>query len=240
MSILKIRGHMYGIIYKITNSTNGRIYIGQTVNALSYRWKQHCKSKKEYPISRAIRKYGKENFSIEEIDSAEDIFELDQKERLWIESLNCIVPNGYNITSGGFSGSKAKRSEETKRKISESKIGLHSGENNPFYGKTHSDEFKGWIGERNKEKKWNLGKKLSLDVRAKLSETRKGKKTGEENPKSKKYLVISPDGINYEFFGGFRMFCKEHEIRHPEGLRDVAKGKKESHNGWKCYYLEKK
>lgn len=32
---------MYGIIYKITNNLNGKIYISQTKNSLSIRFKRH-------------------------------------------------------------------------------------------------------------------------------------------------------------------------------------------------------
>ena len=31
-----------GLIYKITNQINGKIYIGQTIGTLSKRWREHC------------------------------------------------------------------------------------------------------------------------------------------------------------------------------------------------------
>jgi predicted GIY-YIG superfamily endonuclease len=31
-----------GLIYKITNQINGKIYIGQTISTLSKRWREHC------------------------------------------------------------------------------------------------------------------------------------------------------------------------------------------------------
>ena len=52
------------IIYKITNSINGKIYIGQTRQALKERFRQHCKAKTG-AISFSIKKYGKENFCSE-------------------------------------------------------------------------------------------------------------------------------------------------------------------------------
>ncbi len=33
---------MYGVIYKITNSINNKIYMGQTVNSISKRSIEHC------------------------------------------------------------------------------------------------------------------------------------------------------------------------------------------------------
>lgn len=43
-----------------------------------------------------IKEYGKENFTIEEIDSAKTFEELDSKEKYWIKELNTIFPKGYN------------------------------------------------------------------------------------------------------------------------------------------------
>jgi group I intron endonuclease len=58
-------------IYKITNIINNHCYIGQSRN-IQKRWKNHisashnCNEKSyEYPLYRAIRKYGVENFSFD-------------------------------------------------------------------------------------------------------------------------------------------------------------------------------
>src|ERR1017187_3973629 len=101
------------IIYKVTNLINNKIYIGQTIQNLIKRWACHC-SKGNILFS-AIKKYGKENFIIEQIDSALSIEELNEKEVYWIKELNCIAPNGYNLRLGGESG--GKHSEETRKKI---------------------------------------------------------------------------------------------------------------------------
>jgi predicted GIY-YIG superfamily endonuclease len=48
-------------IYKITNTINGKVYIGQTIQPLDKRWSQHKRSarmKEPYSIHRAIAKYG--------------------------------------------------------------------------------------------------------------------------------------------------------------------------------------
>ena len=72
------------IIYCITNKINGKQYVGQTVRTEEERFKEHCRDKKMY-ISKAIRKYGKENFLVETIDSALLIDDLNEKEIYWIE-----------------------------------------------------------------------------------------------------------------------------------------------------------
>lgn len=94
-------------IYKITNLINNKVYIGKTEISILGRWKDHCKaaenpSDKDYDLyfHRAIRKYGKDNFTIEEIDTSEDSEELKKKEKYWIAYYNSYE-KGYNSTLGG-------------------------------------------------------------------------------------------------------------------------------------------
>lgn len=97
-----------GYIYKITNKINGKVYIGQTIRNISYRWEEHLRcsnnskrDKCEYPLYRAIRKYGKENFIIDKIETC-DIKILDEREIFWIDFYNSYDKNyGYNQTRGG-------------------------------------------------------------------------------------------------------------------------------------------
>ena len=94
---------MTGYIYKITNKINNKCYIGQTVKPIETRWKRHLKDTKKnstYPLHRAIRKYGKENFIIEEIEKCEAKL-LDEREIYWINFYNSFK-NGYNATLGGM------------------------------------------------------------------------------------------------------------------------------------------
>ena len=100
---------MRGFIYKITNKINGKSYIGQTIQNVKERFYQHCATKCSKAVSnmaihRAIKKYGKSNFTvevIEEIDSAN----LNDRERYWIKYYNSYN-NGYNSTKGGQDGCK--------------------------------------------------------------------------------------------------------------------------------------
>jgi group I intron endonuclease len=114
-----------GKIYKITNTINKKIYIGQTIKSIIDRFKGHClkASISISAISNAINKYGKENFLIEQIDSATSYSELNQKEYDWIVKENCLAPNGYNLRDGGMMGSV---SEETRLKHSISSKGRKS------------------------------------------------------------------------------------------------------------------
>jgi len=93
------------IIYKITNSINNKIYIGQTITTLKKRWNKHCSEarlNKSMAIARAIIKYSSKNFTIEQIDSANTKEELNQKEINWIQHYqSCSREKGYNISLGG-------------------------------------------------------------------------------------------------------------------------------------------
>lgn len=104
-------------IYKVTNKINGKVYIGQTVKSVLNRWKSHLSDSKrrDFVFYRAIRKYGSDNFKIEEIDGANSISELNYKEYLYIYKFNTLAPNGYNSTTGG---KNFKMTQEIKDKIS--------------------------------------------------------------------------------------------------------------------------
>ena len=106
--------YVYGLIYLVTHVESGKKYVGQTKQRLNRRWRNHYESAEkdpeiyEYaakdqkrPLIAAIRKYGREAFTCESIDTADTIYELNEKEREWIQKLNTQVPNGFNDTSGG-------------------------------------------------------------------------------------------------------------------------------------------
>lgn len=88
-------------IYKITNNINGKSYIGQSINILQ-RWKAHKNKFKteEYPLYRAMRKYGIENFSFEIIEECSEK-DLNEREIYWIKFFQSFGEKGYNLTRGG-------------------------------------------------------------------------------------------------------------------------------------------
>lgn len=143
-------------IYILKNKINNKVYIGQTIKSLQRRLVVHraagnTKNPKT-KIARAIKKYGKENFFIELINSSYTQEEADKLECFYIEKFNSIK-YGYNISPGGEAkrnvtaetrkrlakGMKGKfHSKETIQLMSES----NSGIKNPFYGKNHTYEVK--------------------------------------------------------------------------------------------------
>ena len=149
------------LIYKITNLVNQKVYIGLTTKTITKRWNRHLNDasvdnpswKVCVKIRNAIRKYGKDNFIIEQIDTALSLEELNAKEEQWIKYYNS-VDCGYNIRPGGnFSpfnpetiakiAAKSRGrvcTEETRKKLSDRNKGKH---NNPEVGKKISVKIKG-------------------------------------------------------------------------------------------------
>ena len=82
-------------IYRITNLTNGKSYVGQSVH-IERRWTEHCLPSANSLIAKAIQKYGKEQFTFQVIEECMPE-QLDEKEEYYISHYNTVVPNGYNV-----------------------------------------------------------------------------------------------------------------------------------------------
>lgn len=201
-----------GIIYKSTNKINGRVYIGKTVRDFEHRKAQHktqaLNNRYNSYFHHAIRKYGWDNFDWEVIDFHDDEGTLGLMEEAYIlffDSYN----NGYNLTRGGDGASGAKRSEETRRKLSEAL----SGENHPFYGKKRSAETRRKISEA------HSGKKHSAETRKKMSEASKRENLSSE---TRKKLSEALSGENNPMYG------KKHSAETLKKISEALYGKKVS------------
>lgn len=108
-----------GKIYIIKNKINNKVYIGQTINSLSYRFGQHTRAPlnkcHKNSIDYAIQSLGIENFFIELLEEC-PISELDTKEIYWINFYDSYN-NGYNLTRGGQFSRINKISEDILIKI---------------------------------------------------------------------------------------------------------------------------
>lgn len=96
-----------GFIYKVTNTVNGKVYIGQTSRTIEARWKEHLKDafgrneKFFFPFHKAIKKYGEDAFVVEQLEEC-DSSKLDERERYWIKHYGSNH-GGYNADCGGRS-----------------------------------------------------------------------------------------------------------------------------------------
>ena len=175
-----------GSIYKITNTVNGKAYIGQTIHdAEKTRIQNHLTGNRNGSrlVRRAVEKYGKDAFTYEILYDGIIPEFLDPLEIEAIAKFNTLAPHGYNLDTGGGGGKTP--SEETRRKISEAK----KGENHPMYGKPLPEETKRKISEAQKGEKNhrygkpspNRGKPRSAETCRKISETLTGKSLSPEH-----------------------------------------------------------
>lgn len=93
-------------IYKITNTISGMSYIGQAAN-IATRIYQHLHSSisekakdYDYPLHKAIRKYGVDSFVLEILEECSGEA-LNDREMHWVAFYDTFK-NGYNQTAGGY------------------------------------------------------------------------------------------------------------------------------------------
>ena len=159
-------------IYKITNSTNGKVYIGWTSRDPETRFREHQKTRKpkyqsRSAISCALEKYGAQNFVFEVIYQTQDQSHSKNIEAHFIaESRSMASEWGYNLDLGGTGH---KRSPETIEKHRQAIKGKkQSAEHiakrlanwvNPSQGRTGEDAIR-------------CGKRLSEESIAKMKATK--------------------------------------------------------------------
>lgn len=146
-------------VYRIYCFKNKKSYIGSSTNissriqshkSLLRRGKHHS-----LPMQYAYDKYGIDNFYFYIIEMCEHN-KLEEIEKHYINFYNSVAPNGFNIESNP---KLSRHTFETRTKMSSKRI----GENNPFFGKKHSEKTKRKISESRKGKY-----KVTEDYRKKL------------------------------------------------------------------------
>jgi group I intron endonuclease len=154
-------------IYAIQNKIDGKAYIGKTVRPIKERWKHHKYDhyRKDYPLYRAMRKYGIQNFRLTILWSGECAHdELLRREIAYISLFGTRNPeSGYNLHVGGAGQQRCNPSLETRERNRISNL-----------GKKRSVESRGRMS------KSKMGVKLSSETRAAMSRARKGVRHGHE------------------------------------------------------------
>ena len=174
-------------IYVAHNQANDKMYVGQTNRHVEKRWCEHVydAKRRDGHLYNAINKYHSESFSVLKIGEADSEEKANELEQLWVLILGTHDKNvGYNKT---FGGRQFRLVEESRRKLSQSLKGkvasnkgrksrpetceklrkLFSGENNPFFGKSHSDEQKA---------KWRVSRKGKSPSRSSIEKSRLARK----------------------------------------------------------------
>ena len=158
------------VIYKTINLINGKFYVGKDrTNNPNYIGSGLL-------LKQAIKKYGRENFIKEILESCADEKMLNISEQYWIKKLDSQNREiGYNIADGGTGGdtfSNNPNKEEWRIKNGKATLGKK---------KPHSDEAKKNIAAGNKLS-WQLnprqgttGKVWTPEERAKASASKIGK-----------------------------------------------------------------
>jgi group I intron endonuclease len=208
------------IIYQIKCLVNNKVYIGYTSRTPEERFREHLLCKLDTKFYRALRKYGKENFTVSLLEQFETKKDALVGERLWISKLDTIE-NGYNTHEGGLGGKT--KTEEQLQALSESM----SGSNNPMFGKSQSLERRKLQSQKMKEYYKREDPETKKNRLMKSSMTQKGKSKNPESiekmrhsqiKRHKKndyrrcfYIITSPNGETVSLFGKehLSLWCKE-------------------------------
>lgn len=184
------------IIYKITNVVNGDFYIGKTSKTKDERLKRHFYNASyglETYLYRAIRKYGKDNFIVEELETNISQNKVDEREIYYISILN---PK-YNMTSGGDGGDTSKSPNFIRAiKKQHSNRSPESYASYGMLGKKFPEEAKKKVGKANSYPVVCEGKHFSSIKEAeeyyKSLETPKSVRKRIDNPKHTDWYRVRP------------------------------------------------
>lgn len=215
---------IYGIVYKITNNVNGKVYIGQTIRPLSERMSQHkcCMngSSNSY-LYKSMRKYGWDNFTWEIVCECSCREELNSKEIEYItlHESHRTRGKGYNLTKGGdfnpMSDPDVRRRQQQTMLIS---MKAFCGENNVMCRDDVKEKHHQAVISLSKDPNW-IESKSKGDLKQ-MSE----------------YEITFPDGT-IEVILGLNRFCKIHNLSQSK-MSSVSSGDRTHHKGFKCKRLK--
>ena len=219
-----------GIIYRATNKTNNKMYIGQTIKTLNLRKSEHFSGcqRTNNKFARALKKYKYKDWKWEILVENVPVDQLDLLERSYIWGLSTFE-FGYNSTLGGNSIRGFHHSEQSKNKISQSHI-----------GKLHSEKSKKKMSKSRRGKgNHRFGIHPSDQTLKKMSQSHwsngpKAKEIGEEISviNSKTYEITKPNG-EIEIIKNLKKYCIDFKLN-PGSMYDVVNGKAHSHKKYKA------
>jgi len=205
-------------VYRITNTVNGKVYIGYTRKSVENRFQEHLKlaDKLDTKWYRAIRKYGAKAFVPVCLYQTPHLSDACEKERLFIIEYQSSSL-GYNTHEGGKGGNTGAYH----------KVGRF-GTKNPMFGKHHTEAEKKRIGQRSREAYRNKSAKQKAEWADKIRKAQVGR---HKNPISVQkmsetvnrirrrhrttfYELCAPTGETHRLIGkdALSTFCKCHNL----------------------------
>lgn len=198
-----IYGSMKSGIYKITNSVNGKFYIGSSAD-IDYRWNEH----KQYlngnyhinpKLQNAWNFYGGDKFIFEIIEetSPEKVILLD-REQHYLDLFKPYMRDiGYNICPTAVGGDNITFNPNRDAFIEKMRT-VCLGENNPMYGRKHSEESRQLQKDKAKGRfslEWFIHKYGMEEGKKKFDERRimlKNRKMNYSRPNIRKGKIFGP------------------------------------------------
>ena len=157
-----------------------------------------------------------------------------------IGRINLNTGSLVNIDDGGIKGRTGfHHSPESKKKMSEARLGKYGGEKHPMFGRTgemapnygnkYSPESRqkirdGKLGKNNP----NYGKKLSLETRIKMSNSRMGIRT------NNKIYIFKLNNMILDPIFNLVTYCKKNYLGYSSMIK-VAQGNQKQYNGYTIY-----
>jgi hypothetical protein len=185
------------IVYETTNLINGKYYIGvHKVNGSNYLGYGVL-------LTSAVKKYGRSNFIRETLRSFDNKDDAYKFESLIVTKDLTTNPHCYNKIIGGIGGFDHIDNK---------------GENNHFYGKTHTTASRKLISDNHADFTGNKHPMYG--------------KRGKNSPLSKHYEITHPDG-HTEIIYCMKDFCVAMGLN-ASSMHNVNKGRRSHHKGFTC------
>lgn len=188
-------GPLVWSIYRITNTKNGKSYVGVTSYFVEFRWQAHVRDSDKAPkrgikdrfLWMAIRKHGRDAFTVETLSVVNTRKEAMKEEMQFIAKFNSRAPGGYNMTIGGEGVlPRPPITEETRERLRISHTGKKDSE--------ETRRKKALAGRRphteNELRNLVAGRKTSLSPahRQKIGDAQRGQKRGPHSEQTRKKI----------------------------------------------------
>jgi len=233
---------MFYLVYKTTNNVNGKYYIGaHKTNNIGDNYLGSGVA-----LRRAIKKYGKKNFTKEIIGVFTEEHSMFEAEKKFVEE-SIRDRKCYNMRSGGKGGFDHIDNRGDKNPMRNPKIARKLGKKISEIRKNNPKFLEISLKNLEKAREANLGRKKpehsqKMKVLSRQMWDREGFREKFKNTKNSWFIIISPDGKKTET-NRLTEFCEENKLpfstiwtNHESG-KAIKKGKAK---GWRCQKIMKK